>query len=89
MVPIPATVMALLPHARDLMSQCDPDLETVLKLLDHIPTEDLDVPTRVAVRHARQVAETGEMSDRHRSVARYALARLIVLLERHVAVMLS
>ena len=82
----PAAVAALLDAARDLMAQSRPDLQELLKLLAEMPIDDFDAQTRGAVQHARMVATAGQgRAGGHTAVARFALARVIVLLEQHVA----
>ena len=69
------------------MAQRHPDAEELLTFLANIPMDDLDVQTRGAVKHARLVATAGQsQNSTHTSVARFALARIIVLLEKHAAV---
>ena len=52
--------------------------------------EDLDVQAQGAIRHARMVAMIAQDgSTAHVAVARFALARVVVLLEKHVAVAVS
>ena len=88
MAPIPATVAALLDVARDLAAQDRFDADVVLQLLENLQLADLDVQTHGAIIHARLVAATaqGECSTSRTGVARYSLARVVMLLERHVLV---
>lgn len=85
-----ATVAALLEVARDLAAQDQFDADVALKLLERLQLADLDVQAHGAVTHARLVATTAlsERSSRD-AVARFALARVVTLLERHVAVSVS
>ena len=87
----PATVAVLLDVARDISVQERFDADVVLKLLEHLQRADLDVQTHGAVTHARLVAITakGECSSSRMAVVRYALARVVVLLERHITVAVS
>ena len=67
------------------MTQRHPDMEELLTVLANLPMDDLDVQTRGAVQHARMVATAGQdRNDGQTAVARFALARVIVLLEQHV-----
>ena len=63
-----------------------PDIEKLLTLLANIPTNDLDVQTCGAIHHARKVAAGVRDGSAHTAVARFALARVIILLEQHVAI---
>ena len=86
MKPISGTVAALLDTSRDLMAQRQPDIEELLLVLANMPMDELDVQTRGAVQHARMVATAGQgRNSGHTAVARFALARVILLLEQHVA----
>ena len=86
----PATVAALLEVARDISVQVRFDADVALKLLERLQIADLDVQVHGAVTHARLVATTalGECSSRD-AVARFALARVVTLLERHITVAVS
>lgn len=85
MAPVPVTVAALLDVARQIMAQSHPDVDELLMLLANMPVDDLDVQTRGAVVHARHVAAAAQdKSGVRTAVARFALARVVVLLERHV-----
>ena len=86
MVSVSPTTAALLDVARDFVSQRDLDIEDSLILLANMPMDELDVQIRGAVQHARMVATAGQnRKDTHTAVARFALARVVVLLEQHVA----
>ena len=82
-----ANVAALLDVARDLAAQERFDADVVLELLERLQLADLDMQSYGAVTHARLVATTAlsERSSRD-AVARFALARVVVVLERHIAV---
>ena len=83
----PTTVIELLDVARDLTSQNPLDDEVMLELLDTMPFEYLDVQTRGAVAHARFAIATATSGDPDQiGVARLALARVVVLLERRVMI---
>ncbi len=85
MAPVPATVEALLDVARDIMAQSHPNIDELLMLLANLPVDDLGVQTRGAVVHARHVAAAAQdKSGVRTAVARFALARVVVLLEEHV-----
>lgn len=85
MAPVPATVAALLDVARQIMAQSHPDVDELLVLLANLPVEGLDAQTRGAVVHARHVAAAAQdKSSVRTAVARFALARVVLLLERHV-----
>ena len=58
-----------------------------MELLERLQLADLDMQSYGAVTHARLVATTAlsERSSRD-AVARFALARVVVVLERHIAV---
>ena len=84
---VQANVAALLDVARDLSAQERFDADVVLELLERLQLVDLDVQSHGAVTHARLVATTAlsERSSRD-AVARFALARVVTLLERHIGV---
>lgn len=86
-----ATTAELLDAARNLTAQERFDVEEMLMLLANIPMDDLDAQTRGAVVHARHVAaaERTITNSSHTAMTRYALARVIVLLERHMMVAVS
>ncbi len=79
------TVAALLDLARDLVARREFDVEVVLTLLSKLPGDDLDLQTRGAVKHALIAGATAlDGGVGHTAVARFALARVVVLLEKHV-----
>ena len=83
----PTAVIDLLDVARDLTSQNPLDTEVVLELLDTMPFEYLDAQTRSAVTHARFALATALSGDPDQIAAsRFALARVVVLLERRVMI---
>ena len=85
----PKQTAVLLATARDLISQRDLDVAEMRALLDSMPTGDLDVQARVALRHAKLAVANAGMSVSHQAVARYSLARVVMILEQHVAVAVS
>ena len=85
----PKQTAALLATARGLISQRDLDVAEMRALLDSMPTGDLDVQARVALRHAKLAVANAGMSVSHQAVARYSLARVVMILEQHVAVAVS
>ena len=85
MLPQPTPVNELLDIGRNLIVQEQFDAGVVLELLDDISVTDLEVQVRGAIQHARLVALDvfgGGVS--HTAVARFALSRVVVLLEEHV-----
>ena len=58
----------------------------MLILLSNLPMDELGVQSRGAIQHARLVvlAAHKDLSSAHAAIARFALARVIVLLEKHV-----
>ncbi len=81
---VPATLPALLDSAREFVTEHRFDAEQVLQLLSAIPSDDLDTQTRGAITHARLVSVTAlNKSTLHTAVARFALHRVVVLLEKH------
>ena len=75
----------LLQAARNLAAQDQFDIEEMLLVLANVPMNDLDVQSRGAVVHARNIAAADRSSSnsRHTAMTRYALARVVSLLERH------
>ncbi len=71
--------------ARYLVATLPFDTEAACILLNELPT-DLDVQTRGAVRHAqRSVSALGNAAGNSQvALARFALARVVVLLEREL-----
>ncbi len=86
MTPVTATIVALLAIAQEIVAEPYLDVEKVLRLLAALPVEELDLQTRGAVRHAQLMAVSAQGSSTKRdAVARFALHRVVVLLEQHVA----
>ena len=81
----PVTVAALLDIARHLIMQPEFDGDVALELLGTIPMADLDVQTIGAIAHAKLVTLEGSDTPVRAATARFALARVLVLLEQHVA----
>ena len=84
--PRPQTLAGMLDVARNLIRRQSQDVEKMLMLLANLPTDEVDVQARGAIAHARTLmalALNGTTS--HVAIARFALARVIVLLEKHVA----
>ena len=80
----PEHVARLLDIGRELIVQ-QFDAAVVLKLFDSIPTSDLDMQTRGAIRHARLLAlDVAGGGISHMAVARFALMRVITLVEQHI-----
>ena len=84
-LPPPVPVDELLDIGRSLIVQKQFDPEVVLELLDEISTADLGVQARGAVQHARIVALDVFGGNSQTAVARFALSRVIALLEAALA----
>ena len=84
-------IAMLLDAARNLAAQDHFDVEEMLLVLANIPMNDLDVQVRGAVVHARHAAASDRISNSssHTAMTRYALARIVSLLEGHLAVAAS
>ena len=79
------TIAALLDVAHDLVAQRCFDSVIVLALLAKLPGDDLDVQARGAIKHAQLAAEAAKCGGVGRTViARFALARVVTLLEAAV-----
>ncbi len=79
------TVAALLDVAHELVARRCFDIETVSKLLANLPLDVFDVETRGAIRHAQLAAAAAVSGGTGRTVnARFALARVVTLLEAQV-----
>ena len=87
MASVPTEIAALLHVARRLVEHDQPDVDAMLELLDTLPLYDFDMPTCVAIAHARRatVASLGGNAV-HAITAQCALARVVALLERRIAV---
>ena len=69
-------------RARDLLRAEALDIVAVLALLNTLP-DTLAVSEREAIDHAKRAVAAAPGGDhRHEAVARYMMARLVVLLER-------
>ena len=79
------TIAALIDVAHDLIAQRSFDADVVLTLLSKLPLDELDLQTRGAIKHAQLAAEAArDKSTARTAVARFALARVVVLLEAGV-----
>ena len=80
-----ATVTEQLDVAKDLIGRRRLDIESTLTMLKALP-EDIGEAARSSVDQALQtVAAAAERDSRFEALARFALARVIVMLEKHVA----
>ena len=85
MTPVQATVAAMLAIAQDVVTADHFDAEQALRLIAALPTDELDLQTRGAIRHAQLLAANAPGDDSSRdAVARFALARVVVMLEQHL-----
>ena len=87
MVARPVTIAALLDVARDLNVKEQFDPAVVLRILEHLQCDDLDVQVHSAVTHARlcaQSVQNGSNTSRD-ALARFALERVVTLLEQYMA----
>ena len=77
------TIATIIDVARDLVKAIPFDGEVTVRLLDVMVAHDLDVQTLGAIKHARLIAASlqNEASQRTIAVARFALARVVMLLE--------
>ena len=85
MTPHQTSVAELFDIGRDLVQQRY-DAEVVLELLDNLSTVDLNVQARGAIQHARIVALDVFGGNSQTAIARFALSRVLVLLEQHMVV---
>ena len=78
-------VAAFLDVAHDLVARPSFETQIVLRLLANLPFNELDVQIRNAVKHAEHAVAAACNGGVGRTVnARFALARLVSLLEAHV-----
>lgn len=77
------SIAELLETGRGLIVKKQFHAEVVLEFLDRLSTTELDVQTRGAVQHARIVAIDVFGGNSHTAIARFALSRVIMLLEEH------
>ena len=77
------TIAALLDVAHDLIAQRRFDAGAVLMLLSKLPSDKFDVQTCGAIKHA-QLTAAGAGGSSRTAVARFALARVVMLLEAAV-----
>ena len=79
------TIAALVDVAHDIVARRQFDAEVVLTLLSKLPGDELDIQTRGAIKHAQIVAvAAGNGGVGSTAIARFALARVVVLLEEHL-----
>ena len=80
-----ATITEQLDVAKDLLDQRRLDIESTLRLLEALP-DDIGDAARSSVDQALQTdAAAAERDSRYEALARFALARVVVMLEKHVA----
>ncbi len=79
------SISAQIDIARNLIANYPFDVEAALAMLSAVPT-DLDLQTRGSIRHAQHViTDAFDESSARVALARFALARVITLLEQHVS----
>ena len=79
------TITQQLDVAKGLIGQRRLDIESTLRLLKALP-DDIGDAARSSVDQALQtVAAAAERDSRYEALARFALARVVVMLEKHVA----
>ena len=82
MTDIPPTSFAeLLDIGRNLVAQRRFDAEGVLELLDSLATAEIDARARGAIQHARITAIDVFGGNSHTAIARFALSRVVTLLD--------
>ena len=82
---VPTDVAAWLHAARGLVGQDQSDFEAMLELLDTLPLFNFDLPTCLAVAHARRATVASlDGNAIHALLAQCAFARVVKLIERHV-----
>ena len=80
---VPTTLHTLLDVAHELVGQPEFDAEVALKVLVRMPVAELDLQTCRAIQDATMVAmAASDGGHSHATVARFALAKVIVLLEQ-------
>ncbi len=80
-----ATITQQLDVAKDLINRRRLDIESTMTMLKALP-DDVGDAARSSVEHAlRTVAAAAERDSRYEALARFALARVIVMLEKHLA----
>ena len=79
-----ATITEQLDVAKDLIGQRRLDIESTLGMLKDLP-DDIGDAARSSVDQALQTVAAAERDSRYEAVARFALARVIVMLENHLA----
>ena len=83
MQPIKRDVGELLELARQLLAQSVFDVDVALELLSTMPTSSFDTQTVGAITHARLVLLNGYDTPVKIAMTRFALTRVVALLERH------
>ncbi len=79
-------VELLLDVAMDLVAEDNPNVEIMLELLDSIPLDDFNAQTRSAIAHAQKVTAAAlTKSSAYATLSRFALFRVVGLIEQHVA----
>ena len=85
MPPSKTLISAQIKNARDLIATHPFDGEAALAMLSAVPT-DLDLQIRGSIRHAQHViTDASDQSSARVALARYALARVVTLLQQHVS----
>ena len=79
------TIAALIDCAHDLVAQRSFDTAAVLTLLSQLPGDELDLQICGAIKHA-QITATAAGEGGRTVVARFALARVVTLLEMVVGI---
>ena len=80
-----ATITEQLDVAKDLINRRRLDVESTMTMLKALP-ESIGEAARSSVEHAlRTVAAAADRDSRYEALARFALARVIVMLEKHLA----
>lgn len=78
-------ISAQIETARNLIANHPFDGEAALAMLSAVPT-DLDLQIRGCIRHAQHViTDAFDESSARVTLARYALARVVTLLQQHVS----
>ena len=78
------TIAALIDVAHSLIAQRRFDAEVMLALLSKLPVDELDFQTRGAIKHAQISAVAAQDGSSQTAIARFALARVVMLLEEHL-----
>lgn len=78
------TIAEQIDVAKDLIGERRLDLAGASRMLNALPTEIGDV-ARSSVGEALQTVAAAERDSRYEALARFALARIVVTLEQHLA----